>query len=687
MVKTIEEKIIETSDEILNILLEYRKRNPEFTFSLRQRDSPQSKEKRLEKGFWFQGSNYIYVPLFRKGDNNRKIKTIGFVIGLGDKNKISNYIEISFKAGSNDIEKAFHNELASVYSIALDKNNVGYYSFSDNDYVKNIEFYLGSFRDKALELLDKYSLKSQFEISEKQFNKALDKVLEIKDKLKMVTQEKTDIIEAFSSQKSDMKLPLNQILYGPPGTGKTYNTINKAISIANPEFDLEQKRKIIKNEYERLEKNGQIAFCTFHQSMSYEDFIEGIKPILDQEKDLSNEIRYKIVSGVFKTCCAKSAYNCYKVLKKNESAGQEYNFDELYEAFLDYNRDSDLTKTYSSISGKLTEIFEINKNDSIRARAKGSTASHVAPLTKENLQKLYDEFADVKLIQNLQIIKDTVGISPRLTEFYAIFKGLKDFEKNNYKRTKELDSEVIVIDLEEEEIIKKFEAGVFNNATKLYGNIADPLILIIDEINRGNVSQIFGELITLIEEDKRFGNKEELQIMLPYSKEKFGVPANLFIIGTMNTADRSVEALDSALRRRFVFEEMPPLYDLDELQNEVFGFKLADILKRINLRIEKLLDDDHAIGHAYFINKDENAMITSFYKNIIPLLKEYFFGDHGKIGLVLGNGFVQKTENDSVFADFEYDGKDQYDEKESYTIIDHSDNKDAFEIALSELMK
>lgn len=687
MVKTIEEKIIETSDEILNILLEYRKRNPEFTFSLRQRDSPQSKEKRLEKGFWFQGSNYIYVPLFRKGDNNRKIKTIGFVIGLGDKNKVSNYIEISFKAGSNDIEKAFHNELASVYSIALDKNNVGYYSFSDNDYVKNIEFYLGSFRDKALELLDKYSLKSQFEISEKQFNKALDKVLEIKDKLKMVTQEKTDIIEAFSSQKSDMKLPLNQILYGPPGTGKTYNTINKAISIANPEFDLEQKRKIIKNEYERLEKNGQIAFCTFHQSMSYEDFIEGIKPILDQEKDLSNEIRYKIVSGVFKTCCAKSAYNCYKVLKKNESAGQEYNFDELYEAFLDYNRDSDLTKTYSSISGKLTEIFEINKNDSIRARAKGSTASHVAPLTKENLQKLYDEFADVKLIQNLQIIKDTVGISPRLTEFYAIFKGLKDFEKNNYKRTKELDSEVIVIDLEEEEIIKKFEAGVFNNATKLYGNIADPLILIIDEINRGNVSQIFGELITLIEEDKRIGNKEELQIMLPYSKEKFGVPANLYIIGTMNTADRSVEALDSALRRRFVFEEMPPLYDLDELQNEVFGFKLSDILKRINLRIEKLLDDDHAIGHAYFINKDENAMITSFYKNIIPLLKEYFFGDHGKIGLVLGNGFVQKTENDSVFADFEYDGKDQYDEKESYTITDHSDNKNAFEIALSELMK
>ncbi len=180
---------------------------------------------------------------------------------------------------------------------------------------------------------------------------------------------------------------------------------------------------------------------------------------------------------------------------------------------------------------------------------------------------------------------------------------------------------------------------------------------------------------------------EELEIILPYSKEKFGVPPNLYIIGTMNTADRSVEALDSALRRRFVFEEMPPLYHLEDLQDEVYGFKLSDILKRINLRIEKLLDSDHSIGHAYFLQKDENSIIMSFYKNIIPLLKEYFFGDHGKIGLVLGNGFVQKTENDSVFAEFEYDGKDQYDEKESYTIIDHSDNKNAFEVALSELMK
>ncbi len=197
----------------------------------------------------------------------------------------------------------------------------------------------------------------------------------------------------------------------------------------------------------------------------------------------------------------------------------------------------------------------------------------------------------------------------------------------------------------------------------------------------------------MIEEDKRLGNNEELEVTLPYSKEKFGVPSNLHIIGTMNTADRSVEALDTALRRRFVFEEMLPKYELEELQQNLYGFSASDILKTINLRIEKLLDRDHQIGHAYFIHKNEITIIDSFYKNIIPLLQEYFFGDYGKIGLVLGKGFIQEDSDfkdnkieTSFFASFNYDNAEDFENRISYRVLGLNDKDFDFENAIKLLM-
>ncbi len=205
-----------------------------------------------------------------------------------------------------------------------------------------------------------------------------------------------------------------------------------------------------------------------------------------------------------------------------------------------------------------------------------------------------------------------------------------------------------------------------------------PYVLIIDEINRGNVSQIFGELITLIEDDKRLGKPESLEVTLPYSKEKFGVPANLFIIGTMNTADRSVEALDAALRRRFSFIEMSPepvfigtQGELRSTNGVLHGISMPAVLTTINKRIEKLLDKDHQIGHSYFMSvKELNDLKLVFQNKIIPLLQEYFFGDYGKIGLVLGEGFFeqQPKNNERVFPKFfDYYGG-EFEEKVIYKL-------------------
>jgi 5-methylcytosine-specific restriction protein B len=225
--------------------------------------------------------------------------------------------------------------------------------------------------------------------------------------------------------------------------------------------------------------------------------------------------------------------------------------------------------------------------------------------------------------------------------------------------------------------------------------------LFIDEINRGNIANIFGELITLIEPDKRKGAKNELSVQLPYSKKAFSVPPNLYLIGTMNTADRSVEALDTALRRRFAFEEVAPQPELIKDQSFT-GIDLPQLLATINQRIEKLIDKDHMIGHAYFmgLKEKENPLAELrfiFQNKVLPLLQEYFYGNFGKIQLVVGTPFVIKQEiqqmNKPFFADANYDGEEledreiyhlrdlyQKDEKGDLLFSDH-----AFKIALIQI--
>jgi Cdc6-like AAA superfamily ATPase len=429
-----------------------------------------------------------------------------------------------------------------------------------------------------------------------------------------------------NNQKTKMQnLPLNQILYGPPGTGKTYHTITKSIQIINPDFDLTQNRDVIKKEFNRLVGNGQVQFVTFHQSTNYEDFIEGIKPNIHASNEGNKKVIYEIQDGIFKLIC-----------KEAQRKKSSFNFDEVYEVFLE-DISSKEGFTFQTPVHKKNFNFRISSNKSFIVIPQTEKATQMS-ITKDMIKDY--------------IVNGIVG------DWKPYVIGISDYLKSNYN-----------ISIED-----------IDNTQKKH-------VLIIDEINRGNVSQIFGELITLIEEDKRIGKSEELYVTLPYSKEKFGVPSNLYIIGTMNTADRSVEAIDTALRRRFSFEEMPPRYDLEGLQYNIHGIPAGEILKTINARIESLIDRDHAIGHAYFLNKNQDTIMDSFYRNIIPLLQEYFFGDYGKIGLVLGKGFVRVKDETVKFADFNYDGFD-FDPKETYEIIDYRKDNDqqGFFKAISMLM-
>ena len=337
--------------------------------------------------------------------------------------------------------------------------------------------------------------KTSFHIEDIEFFKNFDfeKIDSNDEYIKNIGEMDEEIKEIFKINKKDFKFPLNTILYGPPGTGKTYNSIFYSVGIIKKDKSIidiiEDKTKNISDiekeeifdNFNDFKEQGQIEFITFHQSYSYEDFIEGIRPTLaTKDSEDNKDLKYTIHSGIFKKICERA------------------------------------------------------RND-------------------------------------------------------------KD---KNY-------------------------------------------VLIIDEINRGNISKIFGELITLLEPSKRLGETEELKIRLAYSGEEFGVPKNLYILGTMNTADRSIALLDIALRRRFNFIEMPPRYELLKQKIEVKNDKieLQELLKAINTRIEFLLDKDHLIGHSYFINIKTFEDLKEIFRNsIIPLLQEYFYDDFEKIREVLNIG-------------------------------------------------
>lgn len=510
-----------------------------------------------------------------------------------------------------------------------------------------------------------------------------------------------EIAATNKEEKGTMKkFALNKILYGPPGTGKTYKTISDAISIVNPNFDISQERPILKDEYNRLSKEGKIVFTTFHQSMSYEDFVEGIKPVLNQDH---KNITYDIQDGIFKAISDKAKgiqgeiktnkanvdfRNCnyFKMSVGGKNRKDVHNWCIANNQIaLGYGGNNDLNLITSKDWKSYKKEFQEALPDIAEQSSYSITATHAF--------KYWMKRDDIVLISLGNHIIDAIGVikgdykyveSPefpyhhiREVEWIAT-----NLDANPSLFVDKKISQQTIYQFNNDDIKIDYLEGILSQKTS--SDLTQNHVIIIDEINRGNISAIFGELITLLEEDKRRGNKEALSVILPYSQESFSVPKNLYIIGTMNTADRSVEALDTALRRRFEFKEMMPDYTVIEAE-EVHEIRLSEVLKTINQRIELLIDRDHTIGHSYFVNVDtEKKLANAFNNKIVPLLQEYFYGDYGKIGLVLGKGFVDKKENKEIsFADFKYDNSEDF-KTPSYLLkpVDEASIIEAIEILL-----
>lgn len=407
---------------------------------------------------------------------------------------------------------------------------------------------------------------------------------------------KTDI-ELNSSGADDMKqngtnefdkgnVALNTILYGPPGTGKTFNTMAYAVAICegtsvdDVKKEMHESYDSVKQRYDSLKDEGRIEFVTFHQSYGYEDFIEGIKPDLD---DSTGTLKYKLETGHFKAFCDKISGN----------------FEEAWGVLCDKLDDED--KEYLEIPyiSDKSKTFAIEWN-----------VSHNGLKAKDA-----HRFFNKKQLQNI----------------YRKKPGVKKGGHDNYRKA-------IVEYMKKECGLKEFNGNESNDLP------SNARVFIIDEINRGNISKIFGELITLIEPSKRLGEKEWMKVTLPCSGDEFGIPNNVYILGTMNTADRSIAMMDTALRRRFNFVEMmPDTSESSPLKGKEIEYKgviinICEMLKTINERIEYLYDREHTIGHAFFIGVDSPEKLSSVFKNkVIPLLQEYFYDDYEKIRLVLGD--------------------------------------------------
>lgn len=492
---------------------------------------------------------------------------------------------------------------------------------------------------------------------------------DLKPLKKIVSSSQDDEFLVEDEEVSMVVQPLNQILFGPPGTGKTYSTIDAALEILDSDFFAKnsQDRKALKDRFEEYVKNQHIRFVTFHQSFSYEDFVEGLGA--DAE---DGQIRYEVKPGIFTQLCEAAVAKVVKkenvsvdVVKRrvwkmslgNTLGDDAYIFDECiaenkillgYGRLIDFagckNREDvfnafikaerhDVTRDSYDVTSVTTFVTKMQVGDLVvisegnyKFRAIGEITSNYAFLNRDEQD---DHYGQSRSVRWLRVYKPSLPYEQLLNKSF---------------------SQMTIYNLKDQVLDREKLSSLLENSSKLM-NAADnttPRVLIIDEINRGNISKIFGELITLIEPTKRAGEPEALEVILPYSKKPFSVPSNVYIVGTMNTSDRSLSGLDIALRRRFIFKEMPPKPEL--LDSVVAGINISKLLLVMNQRIEVLLGREYCLGHAYFMPLKNDSTVSDlaniFKRQIFPLLQEYFFEDWQRIQWVLNDH--RKTEHQFV---------------------------------------
>lgn len=455
--------------------------------------------------------------------------------------------------------------------------------------------------------------------------------------------------------------PKNLILYGPPGTGKTYRTVEVAVALCDGSLPTGGREAVMKRYHELMDRK-RIEFVTFHQSFSYEEFVEGLRPETGADEGEADAAGagFRLVArpGIFKAIADRASAN-HGAAHEADYRGRNVfkmslgraNDDE--DAYL-FKEAIDNGYVHLGYGGKLDwSDPKFNKFDAIKHAWQEHVGTDVDG-NNPNVKQLY-------ALRSWMREGDLVVVSDGNKEFRAVGEVIgpyKFVERNldSYCQRRPvkwlwvgregLGREVIYDKGFSQASIYRLDPELINwsslnqiiaggSAEKNRG-MPESYVLIIDEINRANISKVFGELITLLEADKRIDQANRLTVKLPYSGKQFGVPSNLHIIGTMNTADRSIALLDTALRRRFQFEELMPKPEL--LSNDVDGINLRQLLQDINDRIEYLFDREHLIGHAYFMGCKTKAEVVEVLKDkIIPLLCEYFYEDRSKVAAALGD--------------------------------------------------
>lgn len=465
----------------------------------------------------------------------------------------------------------------------------------------------------------------------------------------------------------------NLILYGPPGTGKTYRTALEAVQLCLGADEMGQLleaggRQRLMETYRRLVAEKRIEFVTFHQSYSYEEFVEGLRPTTEpsdssQDDDESDGLvpatggfRLATKDGIFKRICERAHLDTGSDTDKMHLDRQR----PIFKMALGQKRVEE-DRIAEGLDNGLIHLGwggKIDWSDSRfdsgpEVRKEWEAQNYPIGSGREANVEMLFAFRSQMRVGDYVVLsdgRDYVRAFGRVTgEYY--FDESADYHPHrrkvewiwinpegalrakfypNYFRRQtiyRLNTTLVNWDALEELVLG--DKAISPAAT------AKPYVLVIDEINRANISKVFGELITLLETDKRLGCVNEIKVTLPYSNQEFGVPPNLHIIGTMNTADRSIALLDTALRRRFEFQELMP--DPKVLKT-VDGIDLATVLNTINERIEYLFDREHQIGHAYFIGCDSREQVDNVMRHkVIPLLAEYFYEDWSKVAAILGD--------------------------------------------------